>query len=84
MAEDLKPQSEQVQSLSEHVQVLAAQYEREQTQLAAQVETLTENMKLLGGHVTVLTNAYEGLQQSVNEMINVSNAVVRDMNELFR
>ena len=62
LAEDLKPQSEQVTSLSEHVQVLAAQYEREQPQLAAQVETLTENMVQLGGHVTVLTNAYEGLQ----------------------
>ena len=39
-----KPQSEQVQSLSEDVQGLAAQYEREQKQLAGQVETLTENM----------------------------------------
>ena len=41
-------------------------------------------MVQLGGHVTVLTNAYEGLQKSVNEMINVSNTVVLDMNELFR
>ena len=60
LAEDLKPQSEEVKNLSEHVQVLAAQYEREQKQLAAQVEILTQNMVQLGGHVTVLTNAYEG------------------------
>ena len=67
LAEDVEAAlSEQVTSLSEHVQVLAAQ-----------VETLTENMVQLGGHVTVLANAYEGLQKSVNEMINVSNAVVR-------
>ena len=51
---------------------------------AAQVETLTENMVRLGKHVTVLTNAYEGLQQSVNAMIDVSNTVVRDMDELLR
>ena len=38
----------------------------------------------LGSHVTILTNAYEELLKNVNEMINVSNAVVRDMNELIR
>ena len=38
----------------------------------------------LGSHVTILTNAYEELLKNVNEMINVSNAVVRDMNELMR
>ena len=35
-------------------------------------------------YLTTLTNAYEDLLKNVNEMINVSNAVVRDMNELFR
>ena len=35
LAADLKPQSEQVQSFSEHVHGFAAQYEREQKQLAA-------------------------------------------------
>ena len=43
---------------------LAEQYEREQTQLAAQVETLTENMVQLGGHVTVLH--VRGLEQRVS------------------
>ena len=68
LAEDLKPQSEQVKSLSEHVQGLAAQYEREQKLLAAQVETLTENMVQLGGHVTVLTNAYEGPSEGIRQI----------------
>ena len=35
-------------------------------------------------HVVIATNAYEELLKNVNEMINVSNAVVRDMNELMR
>ena len=47
-------------------------------------EALTENMQQLGSHVTILTNAYEELLKNVNEMINVSNAVARDMNELMR
>ena len=42
------------------------------------------NMQQLGAHVTILTDAYEEFLKSVNEMINVSNAVVRDMNELMR
>ena len=62
---------------------LAEQYEQEQTQLVGQVETLTGNMQQLGAHVTTLTNAYEDLLKNVNEM-DVSNAVVRDLNELFR
>ena len=73
-----------VERLEEQVRQLAGQYAREQTQLAAQVEALTENMQQLGAHVTILTNAYEELLKNVNEMINVSNAVVRDMNELIR
>ena len=42
------------------------------------------DMQQLGAHVTILTNAYEDLLKNVNEMINVSNAVVRDINELIR
>ena len=34
--------------------------------------------------VTQLTDAYEKLLKSVNKMIDVSNAVARDMNELMR
>ena len=63
---------------------LAEQYEREQMQLAAQVETVTGNMQQLGTHVMTLNNAYENLSQNVNEMINVSNALVKDLNELIR
>ena len=90
-----KQQSEQVKSLSEDVQELAEQYERGQRELAEQyergqrelaeqVKTLKEHMMRLGEHVTVLTNAYEGLQKNVNAMIDVSNNLARDMSELFR
>ena len=44
---------------------------------AEQVENLTENMLRLGAHVTVLTNAYESANDS-------HNALVRDLDELFR
>ena len=43
-----------------------------------------EQHQQLGAHVTILTNEYEALLKSVNTMIDVSNTVVRDMNELFR
>ena len=71
-----------VERLEEQVRQLAGQYAREQTQLAGQVEALTENMQQLGSHVTILTNAYEELLKNVNEMINVSNAVVRESSPL--
>ena len=38
----------------------------------------------MGAHVTQLTDAYEELLKSVNKMIDASNAVARDMNELMR
>ena len=67
----------QVERLEKQVRHLAAQYAREQKRLAEQVENLTENMMRLGGHVTVLTNAYESANDS-------HNALVRDLDELFR
>ena len=82
--QDQKRLAGQVERLEEQVRQLAGQYAREQTQLAGQVETLTGNMQQLGAHVTILTDAYEELLKNVNKMINVSNAVVRDMNELIR
>ena len=82
--QDQKRLAGQVERLEEQVRQLAGQYAREQTQLAGQVETLTGNMQQLGAHVTILTDAYEELLKNVNKMINVSNAVVRDMNELMR
>ena len=66
-----------VERLEEQVQQLAEQKAREQKRLAEQVENLTENMIRLGGHVTVLTNAYESANAS-------HNALVRDLDELFR
>ena len=67
----------QVERLEEQVRQLAGQYARDQKQLAEQVESLTENMLRLGAHVTVLTNAYERANAS-------HNALVRDLDELFR
>ena len=66
-----------VERLEEQVRQLAGQYAREQTQLAGQVETLTGNMQQLGAHVTILTDAYEDLN-------NTYNALVKDLNELIR
>ena len=76
-AQDQKPLAGQVERLEEQVRQLAGQSARDQKRLAEQVESLTENMMRLGGHVTVLTNAYESANNS-------HNALVRDLDELFR
>ncbi len=75
--QDQKRLSGQVERLEKQVRQLAGQYARDQKQLAEQVESLTENMLRLGAHVTVLTNAYERANAS-------HNALVRDLDELFR
>ena len=75
--QDQKRLAGQVERLEEQVRQLAGQYARDQKRLAEQVESLTENMMRLGGHVTVLTNAYESANNS-------RNALVRDLDELFR
>ena len=75
--QDQKRLSGQVERLEEQVRKLAGQSARDQKRLAEQVESLTENMMRLGGHVTVLTNAYESTNAS-------HNALVRDLDELFR
>ena len=67
----------QVTRLEEQVRQLAGQYARDRKRWDEQVEKLTENMMLLGGHVTVLTNAYESANDS-------HNALVKDLDELFR
>ena len=38
----------------------------------------------MGAHVTTLTNAYEALLKNVNAMIDISNTLTRDINELLR
>ena len=37
-----------------------------------------------GAHVTTLTDAYDSLSENVNRMIDASNGVTRELNELFR
>ena len=83
-AQEQQRLSGQVASLGEHVQRLAAQYAREQKAHIEWASTLMEQQQQLGAHVTILTNEYEALLKNVNKMIDVSNTVVRDMNELFR
>ena len=75
--QDQKRLAGQCASLEEQVRQLAGQYARDRKRWDEQVEKLTENMMLLGGHVTVLTNAYESANAS-------HNALVRDLDELFR
>ena len=75
--QDQKRLAGQVTRLEEQVRQLAGQYARDRKRWDEQVEKLTENMMLLGGHVTVLTNAYESANNS-------HNALVRDLDELFR
>lgn len=83
-AEDRKRLQGQVNDLAGQVEQLAEQYERDQEHVAEQVSVLAENMQKLGEHVTTLTGAYEGLLEDVRRMINASNAVVRDLDELIR
>ena len=46
--------------------------------------SLAEGIYWTGTHVTTLTTAYEELLKNVNEMFNVSNTLVKDLEELIR
>ena len=67
----------QVATLGEHVRQLAWQYTQEQTKHATWIGEL-------GVRVTTLTDAYDLLLENVNRMIDASNGVTRELNELFR
>ena len=69
--------SAQVASLGKQVRQLAGQYTQEQKKNA---EWIGE----LGVRVTTLTDAYDSLLENVNRMIDASNSVTRELNELFR
>ena len=69
--------SAQVESLGKQVRQLAGQYTQEQKKHA---EWIGE----LGVRVTTLTDAYDSLLENVNRMIDASNSVTRELNELFR
>ena len=46
--------------------------------------TLVEQQQQMGAHVTTLTTEYEGLLKNVNRMIDASNSVTSELEELFR
>ena len=46
--------------------------------------SLAAGIYRMGTHVTTLTAAYEELLKNVNEMFNVSNTLVKDLEELIR
>ena len=76
-AQEQKQLSAQVESLGKQVRQLAGQYTQEQKKHA---EWIGE----LGVRVTTLTDAYDSLLENVNRMIDASNSVTRELNELFR
>ena len=69
--------SAQVESLGKQVRQSAEQYTQEQKK---HVEWIGE----LGVRVTTLTDAYDSLLENVNRMIDASNSVTRELNELLR
>ena len=67
----------QVATLEEQVRRLAEQYTQAQTKHATWIGEL-------GVRVTTLTDAYDSLLENVNRMIDASNRVTKELNELFR
>ena len=63
---------------------LAEQSAQERKAHTEWASTLVEQQQQLGAHVTTLTTEYEGLLKNVNRMIDASNGVTRELNELFR
>ena len=76
--------SAQVESLGKQVRQLAEQSAQERKAHTGWASTLVEQQQQLGAHVTTLTDAYDSLSENVNRMIDASNGVTRELNELFR
>ena len=74
--------SAQVESLGKQVRQLAGQYAQERKAHTEWASTLVDQQQL-GAHVTTLTDAYDSLLENVNRMIDASNRVTRELNELF-
>ena len=79
-----KELSAQVESLGKQVRQLAEQSAQERKAHTEWASTLVEQQQQLGAHVTTLTDAYDSLLENVNRMIDASNGVTRELNELFR
>ena len=77
----------QVERLEEQVRELAEQYEQAGKRYAEGVNFMTllaEDQQKMGTHITKLTDAYEKQTNTCNEFTNAFNALVVDLNELFR
>ena len=74
---------DQVASLGAHVRRLADQSAQERKAHTEWASTLVEQQQM-GAHVTTLTTEYEGLLKNVNRMIDASNSVTSELEELFR
>ena len=77
----------QVERLEEQVRELAEQYEQVGKRYAEgvnQTEALAEDQQKMGAHITKLTDAYEKQTNTCNEFTSAFNALVVDLNELFR
>ena len=79
-AQEQKRLAGQVERLEEQVRELAEQYEQAGKRYAEGVNFMTllaEDHQKMGAHVTKLTDAYESANNS-------HNALVKDLDELFR
>ena len=77
----------QVERLEEQVRELAEQYEQVGKRYAEGVNCMTllaEDQQKMGAHITKLTDAYEKQTNTCNEFTSAFNALVVDLNELFR
>ena len=75
------------QRLTNEFGKLAEQYEQVGKRYAEGVNFMTllaEDQQKMGAHITKLTDAYEKQNSTCNEFTNAFNALVVDLNELFR
>ena len=61
-----------------------AQAQKEYAEWANRTTALAEDHQKMGAHITKLTDAYEKQTNTCNEFTNAFNALVVDLNELFR
>ena len=86
-AQEQKRQAGQVERLEEQVRQLAGQYEQARQQYATWAtlaDALAKDHHKMGTHITTLTDAYETQTAACNSLAIAFNALVVDLNELFR
>ena len=74
----------QVADLEEQVRQLADHSAQERKAHIEWASTLVKQQQQMGAHVTTLTDAYDSLSENVNRMIDASNSVTRELEELIR